>query len=69
MEKTPDMLPKEYGRSALKEGLRQEEKLGVEAYYNVVQPDDVAHAEWSARFFLVPVLLAPGSNLAKSLNK
>jgi len=26
--KTPDMLPKEYARSALKEGLRQEKKLG-----------------------------------------
>ena len=26
--KTPDMLPKEYARSALKEGLRQEQKLG-----------------------------------------
>ncbi len=26
--KTPDMLPREYARSALKEGLRQEEKLG-----------------------------------------
>ena len=26
--KTPDMLPKEYARSALKEGLRQERKLG-----------------------------------------
>ena len=30
--KTDAMLPKEYGRSALKEGLRQEEKLGVNPY-------------------------------------
>jgi hypothetical protein len=30
--KTPDMLPKEYGRSALKEGLRLEEQLGVNPY-------------------------------------
>ena len=30
--KTPDMLPKEYGRSALKEGLRQEQKLGVNPF-------------------------------------
>ena len=30
--KTPAMLPKEYGRSALKEGLRQEQKLGVNPF-------------------------------------
>jgi len=30
--KTPDMLPKEYGRGALKEGLRQEQKLGVNPF-------------------------------------
>jgi hypothetical protein len=30
--KTPEMLPKEYGRSALKEGLRQEQKLGVNPF-------------------------------------
>jgi len=30
--KTPDMLPKEYGRSALLEGLRQESLLGVNPY-------------------------------------
>ena len=30
--KTPDMLPKEYARSALKEGLRQEEKLGANPF-------------------------------------
>ena len=30
--KTDDMLPKEYARSALKEGLRQEQKLGVNPY-------------------------------------
>ena len=30
--KTPEMLPKEYARPALKEGLRQEEKLGVNPY-------------------------------------
>ena len=30
--KTPAMLPKEYGRAALKEGLRLEEKLGVNPF-------------------------------------
>lgn len=30
--KTPDMLPKEYARSALKEGLRQEQKLGFNPF-------------------------------------
>ena len=30
--KTKDMLPKEYGRAALKEGLRQEQKLGVNPF-------------------------------------
>ena len=30
--KTPDMLPKEYARSALKEGLRQEQKLGTNPF-------------------------------------
>ncbi len=30
--KTPDMLPKEYARPALKEGLRQESKLGVNPF-------------------------------------
>jgi hypothetical protein len=30
--KTPDMLPKEYGRPALKEGLRQEAELGVNPF-------------------------------------
>ncbi len=30
--KTPDMLPKEYGRGALKEGLRQEVNLGVNPF-------------------------------------
>jgi len=30
--KTPEMLPKEYGRSALMEGLRLEEKLGVNPF-------------------------------------
>ncbi len=30
--KTPDMLPKEYARPALLEGLRQEEKLGVNPF-------------------------------------
>jgi hypothetical protein len=30
--KTPDMLPKEYARSALKEGLLQEEKLGANPF-------------------------------------
>lgn len=30
--KTNEMLPKEYGRSALKEGLRQEQKLGVNPF-------------------------------------
>ena len=31
--------------------------------------DDVAHAESSARFFVVPALPALGSNLAKTLKK
>ncbi len=30
--KTPDMLPREYGRAALKEGLRQAQKLGVNPF-------------------------------------
>ena len=30
--KTPEMLPKEYARPALKEGLRQEDKLGVNPF-------------------------------------
>ena len=30
--KTPEMLPKEYARSALKEGLRQEEELGANPF-------------------------------------
>jgi len=30
--KTKDMLPREYGRAALKEGLRQEQKLGVNPF-------------------------------------
>ena len=30
--KTPEMLPKEYGRSALKEGLRLEQQLGVNPF-------------------------------------
>jgi len=30
--KTPDMLPREYGRSALKEGLRLEDRLGVNPF-------------------------------------
>jgi hypothetical protein len=32
LAKTPEMLPKEYARPALKEGLRQEEKLGVNPF-------------------------------------
>jgi len=33
-------------------------KLGLEAYYNVVSPDDVG-AEWQIRFMFVPVIGAP----------
>ena len=44
-------------------------RIGAEFHYNVVHPDDNAHGEWTSRFFFVPVMPAPGSDLAKSLKK
>ena len=44
-------------------------RIGAEYHYNVVHPDDNAHGEWTSRFFIVPVMPAPGSDLAKSLKK
>lgn len=44
-------------------------RIGAEVHYNVIQPSDVAHSEWSMRVFAVPVMPAPGSNLAKALAK
>lgn len=31
-------------------------RFGVEAHYSVIQPDDVAGAEWDLRFFIIPAI-------------
>jgi hypothetical protein len=50
IQKTKDMLPKEYARSALKEGLRQEQKLGVNPFkFGMVGSTDNHTAVPSAR--------------------
>ncbi len=63
--KTPDMLPKEYARPALLEGLRQKEKLGANPFkFGLVGSTDKPHGapdvavlRWYALVFLFLTVL------------
>ena len=31
-------------------------RIGIEAHYSVIQPDNVASNEWDIRFFIIPAM-------------